>query len=98
MKLLRLAPDYSCYPIWHDDSAVTEDFGDIDPRSLPITDSLADDLISWSNWFDKGVTGAGIENFAWEEGEKDRFVSSGLHLLDRLREELGHEFIVRRGF
>jgi len=68
MKLLRLSPDYFCYPIWHDDSAITEDLGDIDPRSLPITDSLADNLIFWSDWFGKGVAAVGRENFAWGEG------------------------------
>ena len=98
MKLLRFAPDFCCYPIWHDDSRITEEFGDIDPRSLPISLGLVNDLMAWSDWFDKGFVGFGVEGLVWEEGEKDQFIVSGLQLLNRLRQELGSEFVVRRGF
>lgn len=55
MKNLRLSADYSCYPIWHDDGELTGEYGNIDPRSLPISEQLANDCIKWAAWFDSFI-------------------------------------------
>jgi hypothetical protein len=55
MKKLRLMCDYFCYPIWHDDGKMSGEFGDIDPRTLSISRVLAEELIAWSDSFDRGL-------------------------------------------
>ncbi|MEM1370030.1 MAG: hypothetical protein AAGG02_18900, partial [Cyanobacteria bacterium P01_H01_bin.15] len=42
-KHIRLVIDYDAYPIWDDD----EGGGDIDPKLLPISEKLAQDLYAW---------------------------------------------------
>lgn len=98
MKRLRLSPDYFCYPVWHDDGEITEEFGDIDPRTLRITDSLAADLIAWSDWFDRGIDMDDFRESKWSEEDKKAFYRAGEQLLERLRAELGSGFSVRKGF
>ena len=41
MKKIKLMPDYGCFPIWGMDD---DNFGNIDPYSLPISKSLAEEL------------------------------------------------------
>jgi hypothetical protein len=99
MKTIRLSPDYFCYPIWHDDGANTEKFGDIDPRSLPISAELAEDLIKWAQWFDKDLDMNDPENSrGMSPDEKAAFTAEGERLLDCLRHELGPDFRVNRAF
>ena len=43
-------PDYGCFPIW---GMEDDNFGNIDPYSLPISKSLAEELLEWANKYDK---------------------------------------------
>lgn len=98
MRTIRLAPDYFCYPIWHDDGELSGEFGDIDPRSLPISKSLANELLFWSNWYDRGLDVKNPGNSYWAESEKNDFFKMGDALFQRLCEELKSEFIVNKKF
>ena len=95
MKKLRLVTDYFCYPIFHDDGASTGEYGDIDPHTLPISKELANDLIEWQGWFERGLDmdnpGNSVDmSFA----EKELFKKQGYSLLERLKSELGSEYSV----
>lgn len=98
MKKLRLMCDYFCYPIWHDDGAETEEFGGIDPRTLPITAALVEALASWSESFDRGLDMADPAGSRWAPGEQEEFLRVGRQLLVRIQGELGASFVVRNGF
>lgn len=95
MKTLRLAPDYFCFPVWHDDGEQTGDFGDIDPKCLPISPELSADLIFWATWFDKGLDINDPANSpGMSDEERMQFNAKGHELLVRLRKELGPSFSV----
>ena len=99
MKIIRLALDYFCYPIWHDDGDVTNEFGPIDPGTLPISQDLADSLIRWGEWFDRGLNMDDPANSpAMNPEENMAFYAMGEELLVRLRRELGTGFVVNRRF
>jgi hypothetical protein len=90
--------DYFCFPLWHDDSERTGEFGDIDPRTLAITADLAADLMAWSDWSDRGLDMNDPASSCWADGEKEAFVREGQRLLERLRGELGPSFVVTGRF
>jgi hypothetical protein len=98
MKKLRLTCDYFCYPIWHDDGKTSGEFGDIDPRTLPISPILADELIAWSDSFDRGLNMEDPGSSQWAAGEREEFLRVGWQLLPRLQDELGSGFAVRNAF
>lgn len=98
MKKLKLMCDYFCYPIWHNDGATTGEFGDIDPRMLPISPALADELMAWSDWFDRGLDMDDPASSRWATGEREEFVRVGRQLLEKVQVELGTGFAVRGSF
>ena len=98
MKKIKLMCDYFCHPIWHDDGETTGEFGDIDPRTLPISAVLAAALAEWAESFDRGLDMSDPGSSRWVPGEQEEFLRVGRHLLERLRGELGADFIVRNGF
>lgn len=90
--------DYFCYPIWHDDGEITGEFGDIDPRTLPISRVLADELMAWSDWFDRGLDTDDPASSRWVPGEREEFLRVGGQLLKKVQVELGTGFAGRNGF
>lgn len=98
MKKLKLMCDYFCYPIWHDDGDTTGEFGDIDPRTLPISPVLADELMAWSDSFDRGLDMDNPAGSRWAAGEREAFLRVGRQLLEKVQVELGTEFAVRGSF
>lgn len=50
MKKIKLMADYECYPLWFDSD---DEVGNIDPNTLPISDSLKNELNKWSDDYDK---------------------------------------------
>jgi len=50
MIKLRFSPEYNCSPIWQPSYGYSEN---IDPRSLPISNSLLQSIIEWDNDFQK---------------------------------------------
>jgi hypothetical protein len=49
VRKIRVMADYQCWPLWE---ASPGRFGDIEPASLPISDSLRGDLLEWKRMFD----------------------------------------------
>ena len=76
MTRVEFWPDYGSGPLW------TEDGAPIDPRSLGLTDDLAEQLELWSAQYD--------EDRIPVEGSGDReWLDRGAHLLERTRRALG---------
>ena len=95
MKKIKLMPDYGCFPIW---GMEDDNFGNIDPYSLPISKSLAEELLEWANKYDKTLNieeplNSGFENF--ENIEKENiFKYEGEKLFNKLKLELGDQYTV----
>ena len=95
MKKIKLMPDYGCFPIW---GMEDDNFGNIDPYSLPISKSLAEELLEWANKYDKTLNieeplNSGFENF--ENIEKENiFKYEGEKLFKTLKLELGDQYTV----
>ena len=95
MKKIKLMPDYGCFPIW---GMEDDNFGNIDPYSLPISKSLAEELLEWANKYDKTLNieeplNSGFENF--ENIEKENiFKYEGEKLFKKLKLELGDQYTV----
>jgi hypothetical protein len=49
MKLLKLMPDYQCFPIWN---LSPGEYGDVNPAELPISKVLQLDLSRWAAAYD----------------------------------------------
>ncbi|MDF7675808.1 hypothetical protein PT286_03550 [Neisseriaceae bacterium ESL0693] len=50
MKKIKLMADYECYPLWLD---FDDEIGNINPNTLPISDSLKNELKNWTDDYDK---------------------------------------------
>ena len=82
-KKLKLMADYQCFPLWGD--------GDnIDPASLPISDRLCEDLMTWALAFDATLVMDDPLSSAFPTGADElEFKREGQRLRDRLQTELG---------
>lgn len=92
MKSIRLMPDYQCFPLWN---MMPGEYGDFDPRVLPIPKLLQRQIMDWARVYDEtlNMEDPVASGFTTVEA-KDTFEAEGLRLADRLREELGPEFLV----
>jgi hypothetical protein len=92
MRTLKLMADYQCYPLWE---ASPGEVGNIDPNSLPLSTSLQAQLLDWADVYDKTLNweDPATSGFACVDAV-DEFKAQGMRLADRLRAELGPEFVV----
>jgi hypothetical protein len=92
MKTIKLMPDYQCCPLW---DMTPGEYGDIDPMTLPIPELLQSQLMDWARVYDETLDMEDPVNSGFVTADaKDAFEAEGMRLADRLREELGPEFIV----
>lgn len=84
--------EYECFPIWE---ASPNKFGNIDPRSLPISANLANELLLWAAQYEKTLD---QEYPPWSgfatQSEADAFERKGYDLLASLKQELGSDYEV----
>ncbi|GAA5527200.1 hypothetical protein [Herpetosiphon gulosus] len=90
IKKLRLAAEYACFPLWWDDGA---QFGDLDPRELPISSQLQQALMDWSEQFDAiyNLDDPATSSFRNLAAER-LFAEQGLILAQQLQTELGCDY------
>ncbi len=92
MKTIKLMPDYECCPLW---DMTPGEYGDIDPMTLPIPELLQSQLMDWARVYDETLNMENPANSGFITVDaKDAFEAEGMRLADRLRSELGPEFIV----
>jgi len=92
MKNIKLMADYQCHPIWN---ISPDEYGDVNPDDLPISQDLKERLAAWARAFDATLNmdyppDSGFES---EEAEAE-FKREGYRLAEQLRAELGPEFTV----
>jgi hypothetical protein len=91
MKKLKLMADYECFPLWETNGQI----GNIDPYSLPISNSLKEELVSWGEIYDATLNiddpaNSGFCNFQ----EEIEFKTKAYELADKLRIELGSDYLI----
>ncbi len=78
--------DYGCFPIWHYGG---NNFGDIDPVSLGLSEGLISSLMSWAATYDSTLDPADPTNAGFPSNiEENNFVRNGLALAKKLKAEL----------
>lgn len=92
MKLLKLMPDYQCYPLWNMSPG---EYGDVNPADLPISKELQLGLVRWAAVYDGtlNLEYPPASGFASEEAERE-FKQEGGRLAELLKNELGPDFVV----
>lgn len=92
MRTIRLMADYQCFPLWE---ASPGQVGNIDPKSLPISDELRIKLMNWARDYDETLNmDDPVSSGFRSDKEEAEFIEAGLELADRLRSELGSDFVV----
>ena len=89
-RWVKVMAEYECWPLW-----IPVPPRNLDPRELPISDVLDDDLATWARDFDMTYVrddpvSSGFATVALAES----FVARGAALVDRLQAELGDEWHV----
>jgi hypothetical protein len=93
MKTIKLMPDYGCFPLWKDSS---DDIGNINPDSLPISEALKAELLNWASEYDATLdhNNPSLSGFRSKNDERN-FEVKGKNLHFLLQEELGESYFVR---
>ena len=85
-KKIKLMLDYYSWPIW-----VPEDLDNIDPRTLPISCELADDLIRLAKLYDSGLNSEYPPDSHNIEAERKTISEEGQRLYEQLSQELSSD-------
>ncbi len=92
MKNIKLMADYQCHPLWN---VSPNEYGDVNPDDLPISQELKERLHAWARAFDATLNMANPADSGFESEEAEaEFKREGYRLLEQLRNELGPEFAV----
>jgi hypothetical protein len=92
MKMIKLMPDYGCFPLWE---ASSEAIGNIDPDTLPLSAPLKSALADWAAQYDATLNSDDPLRSGFSlETEEVAFEQSGHNLLAMLQNELGEEYEV----
>ncbi|MEM9542595.1 MAG: hypothetical protein AAGA60_24270 [Cyanobacteria bacterium P01_E01_bin.42] len=91
-KQIKLMTDYYCYPLWWMGG---QEIGDIDPKTLPLSQELIKSLEQWQNGYDaildlEDPASSGFKTLSQEE----EFEQEGIRLWQKLKQELAPEYTV----
>ncbi|MFV5346311.1 hypothetical protein [Acinetobacter soli] len=93
IKLIKLMPDYQCYPLWEYDELGL--VANLNPEDLPISKVLIDKLILWSDMYDETLCLDDPINSGFKSIEDEKkFQLLGEELFKSLREELSGQYDV----
>lgn len=92
MKNIKLMADYQCHPLW---DMSPDEYGDIAPCELPISDELQLRLSKWAAVYDETLDADYPPNSGFKSEELEReFKREGERLAESLRRELGPDFSI----
>ena len=88
-KVLKLMPDYQCFPLW----LAGNEFGNADPGSLPLSDELKIALNRWAQAYDLTLNQDYPPDSKFQSKvEEDAFEAEAMRLRKELQIQLGTEF------
>ena len=86
MNSIKVMTDYQCFPIWHYGS---DNVGEIDPASLPISKELSTSLLEWASTYDATLNLEDpIQSGFSSNLAESQFIDKGLELAQKLKIEL----------
>ena len=89
MKRIKFMPEYHSWPLWHIDYEIDGQIGNIDPKNLPISSKLSDDINSWSEIFDSILNMDDPMDSGFNDSlAAENFINYGNDLANRLELEL----------
>lgn len=92
MRAIKLMPDYECHPLW---GVIPSEFGDIDPKTLPISTKLQQQLRTWADTYDQTLDREDPRQSGFSTAlDVSAFEAEGERLAEQLRTELGSNYIV----
>jgi len=92
MKKLKLMADYQCSPLW---KACDNEVGNVDPRTLPISEELSHDLEEWALMYDSTLNMDDPSNSGFDSVESENaFKKMGEVLVRRWQKELGDQYTI----
>lgn len=92
MKAIKLMANYECHPLWH---ASNDQFGDIAPEDLPLSEGLKSRLHEWARLYDETQDKDSPLNSGFKSEELEaEFKAKGHRLATQLQNELGSDFVV----
>jgi hypothetical protein len=93
VQAIRMFPEYKCYPLWRQGADSMSK--NIDPGTLPISETLRAEIMSWSDEFDAIFGDAPSSSATFETREEDvAFAERGRIIATRLQQELGSDWRV----
>ena len=85
-RQFKLMPDYGCYPVWETRG---DEYENMDPDTLPISETLATELTSWAAQFDATLNQRDpVSSGFASKAEECAFDMHGRSLWAELRKEL----------
>ncbi len=91
-KKIKLMADYGCDPLW---GVETDEIGDIDPTTLPISEITIKRLEKWVQTYEESLNwGDPDDSNSPEEKELKDFEQEGINLWLKLRQELSPNYQV----
>lgn len=92
MKFIKLMPDYECHPLWN---MSADEYGDIDPQDLPLSDALKLRLKTWAANYDETLDAQYPPNSGFKNEVLElEFREEGRLLAEFLKDELGAEYVI----
>ncbi|WP_248741937.1 MULTISPECIES: hypothetical protein [unclassified Pseudomonas] len=92
MKFIKLMPDYECHPLWN---ISPDEYGDLDPLGLPISDALKSRLKAWATKYDETLDRDYPPNSGFKsEVLEFEFREEGKLLAEALQNELGLGYVI----
>ncbi|OUI77766.1 hypothetical protein HK18_02875 [Commensalibacter intestini] len=90
MKKIKLMADYFCYPLWDKSD---NDYINLDPNTLPISNTLKKELMDWSDVYDGILNMDDPASSGFKSSEdKIAFIKQSYSLYERLQTELGSDY------
>lgn len=92
-KKIKLMVDYGCDPLWWDES---DEVGDIDPATLPLSEDTIERLHRWAKAYDATLNWADpTDSLYFESADAEAaFESEGISLWKQLQKELAPNYEV----
>ncbi|WP_125901357.1 hypothetical protein [Methylobacterium indicum] len=90
MRTIKLMAEFKCFPLWEEiDGGVL----DIDPKDLPISETLKEDLYKWMKSFDDIYDADYPPDSEFKNKyDEEKFVEIGEKISKNLENELGKEY------
>jgi hypothetical protein len=93
MRSIKLMADYHSHPLWE---ASPGQVGNIDPATLPISSELVAQLAKWARMYDATLNPADPVSSGFKsEQEQAEFKRLGCEIGERLKDELGPEYVLK---